>query len=465
MRRLESIILLIVVLVFLAWPSRAQEDPCQYAHVVDPCEKRVVILPVGSSEGAYQVHFDEGPAAAYEPRGVALATVPGAGPFTAFVTQGSYVHIVDYSRSEDDGTITDVRSLDLDTELSLPPLQLTGLYAADPIVFNDETYYFLYIVGTEPGPPRTPWLVIFEQEGLLSGTAPFHGLFYAGQIGTEEGRGIDIAAGASLAGGTEQVAYASVLSDINYEAVQRFYKITFTPSQGFEISLDSWNDEGIPFTGSEPAAIGLDHESLGIEAYGAFQTSSVISKLSDGTASCDLAGDPTDVAVWGPDSSGGYVHFATVADGGAPGTLLGYTEGVCPYESYVPPRATPGALKLALSPRPMSLDLTSDTDGSPWIYTANASGDVQALQVSIVEDQAGDLIEPLDQFIVETEGCPYVVVVRDPAYWQCVNGLMGDPKPPPSDPDDDECESTKYCKQNPTDPQCLLQACIKGTAE
>lgn len=454
MRRLEVLVVLIAAFVLVS-PAWSQ---CQYAHVVDPCEKRVIILATDNFEDAYQVHLDEGPAAAYEPRGVALASAPDAAMFRAFVTQGPYLRIVDYSLSNTDGTITDIRTVDLVEDLSLPPVELTGIYAADPIVFNDETYYFLYIVGTEPGPPRKPWLVIFEQEGLLSETAPFQGLVYAGQIGADDGRGIDIAAGASLYGGAEQVAYASVLSDVDYEVIQRFYKITWNSSQGFDISLAPWNSEAIPFAGSEPESLGLDHESLGIEAYGVFQTSSVVSTLSSGDASCDLVGDPTDVGIWGPDAWGGYVQFVTVSNEGGNGKLLGYDGSVCPYSGYDPLEPAPGALEATLAARPLSLALTSDTAGTLWAYTANASGYVAAVQVSIVEDQTGDTVEFLAQEGVFTEGCPADIVFRDAAYGECVRGKMGGPGPPPEEPED-ECPTTKYCKLFPNDPLCRVDLC------
>lgn len=452
MRRPVLLVLLIAAFI-LGSPTWSRE--CQYAFVVDPCEKRVVILPVGGIDEAYQVRLDEGPAADHEPRGVALASVPGWDAFHAFVTQGHYLHIIDYELSNSDATIDDVRTIDLAGDLSLPPLELAGLYAADPVEINGENRYFLYLVGTEPGPYEWPWFVVFEQQELLTGTGPYHGLWYAERISTDPGRAVDIAGGAAQDGDHFQEAFASVVSFGDYGFVQRFYRITVEDGVGFGAWLDPWNDEGTTFSGGEPDSLGLDYDSLGLEAHGVFQTSSVVSDLHTGESSCDLVGDPTDVAIWGPDSWGGYVHFVTVSNGAGAGTLLGYDEGVCPYSDYGPPELAPDALGITVHSRPLSLDLSSDTSDSTWVYTANASGDVTAVQLSVVADESGATLTIADQFHVDTEGCPSAVVFRDPAHAECVTGKLGDPRPTP------DCPSPKYCVVYPTDPQCLFNLCAK----
>jgi hypothetical protein len=451
MRRLDFVVLLLLAASFVL-SSPAWSQDCQYAHVVDPCEKRVVILPVGDDSGAYKVHLDEGPAADYDPRGVALATAPGWEDFYSFVTQGPYLHIVDSAFSDNEGIIDHVRTIDLLMDLGLPRVELTGLSAAEPIQFDGDTVYPLYVVGTLPGPPAWAWYLVFDQEELLNSMTPSDALLHVGPVSMEDGVAVDVAAGAALYGGTEQHAFVSALIDEAGVTTQRFYEITWIDGTGFSVSLDPGNIEGIPFAGSEPASLGLDYDSLGLEAHGVFQTSSVVSDLGDDpSSSCDLVDDPTDVAIWGPDSWGGYVHFSTVSDPGGDGVLLAYAEAVCPYGGD-------GALVTAVSERPLSVALSSKTSNTIWVYTANGSGWVTALQVSIVPDDVGATITMDDEFSVETLGCPAAVAVRDPAIGACTRGKVGDPKPTPI------CPTVKYCKLHPTDPLCISTLCAKQPA-
>jgi hypothetical protein len=424
--------------------------------VVDPCEKRVVILPVGDDAGAYQVHLDEGPAADYEPSAVALATVPGSGDFKAIVAQGHYLHTIDYSMSNTDGTIDDIQTIDiLEAIPGFPLFEVNALYAADPIELDGETYYLLYLAGTFSGTDSQAAVFVFDQEVLLNWPYDPDPLIMAGfPLGTA-GEAVDVAVGATTEGGHKQEAFASVLNVEGENLVQRFYRITVEDGQTASASLDPWNDEGIPFTGTEPGSLGLDFDSLGLEAHGAFQTSRIVADLYTGESTCDLMYDPTDVAIWGPDSWGGHVQFTTVSNQIGQGALLGYADGVCPYGGE-------GALTMAVDSRPLSLALSSDTGDSPWVYTAFGSGSVLAIQVSIVADETGAAITVLDQFPVDTDGCPSDIVIRDPAYNGCVRGKYGDPGPP--DDEEENCPTTKYCKLHPTDPLCISTLCAKKPA-
>ena len=453
MRR-SGIVALLITAFILGSPAWSQ-DQCQYAHVIDPCWKRVVILPVGDFSGAYQVHLHDGPAADYEPRGLALSTLPDYEEFWGFVGQGPYLHVISYWRSDDDGTIGTHDTIDLAAELpqGLPAIEITGLHAADPIEINGETYYLLYVVGTTPGPLPQPWVMLFDQDELIYPSYEPEPLVWAAfQIGEIGGNAVDVAIGATTDGGHRQEGFVSVLgADLDH----RYYRIVLEDGVGFGGTLDPWNKEDtLWFDGSEPDSLGLDFDSLGLEAHGVFQTLSVVSDLYTGESSCDLVDDPTDVAIWGPDSWGGYVHFVTGSAGGRNGTLLGFSEGSCPYRRYKPNQIDPDALVRPTEPRPLSLALSSDTSDSFWIYTANASGSVGAFQITIVADQTGATIgfDSMDDVI--TEGCPSSVTIRNPAYTACVTGGLGDPRPP-------SCPTPKYCVDNPDSPVCLGSLCAK----
>jgi hypothetical protein len=437
----------------LAAPSWSQ-DQCQYAHVVDPCNKRVVILPVGDFSGAYQVWLHDGPAADYEPRGLALSTLPDFEEFWAYIGQGPYLHRLSYWMSHEDGTITNFDTIDLAAELpfGLSAMEITGLYAADPIMINGETRYLLYAVGNKPGPVPEPWVMIFDQDELSHWPNSSNLLWAAFQIGEIGGTAVDVAVGATTDGGHRQEGFVSVLGA---DFTHRYYKIILEDGVGPYFALDPWNEEDVLwFDGSEPGSLGLDFDSLGLEAHGVFQTSQVVSDLYTGEASCDLVDDPTDVAIWGPDSWGGYVHFVTGSAGGRTGTLLGYPEGGCPYRRYQPNQIDPDALVRPTEARPLSLALSSDTSASLWLYTANASGSVGAFQISIVANETGASIGVGGTEVVITEGCPSSVAIRDPAYTACVSGGMGDPRPP-------SCGTPKYCEDNPDAPECIGDLCAK----
>lgn len=453
MRRLGTVLSLFATffLIAPAWP----QEPCQYAHVVDRCDKRMAILPTGSETEAHFVTLNEGPAAAYEPGGVALATVPGWDQFHAFVPQGPYLHVIDYLYyyPDDDPDISPRATLDLVEDLNWTAVHLTGVAAGGPLTINNKTHYPLYVVGYTLGTTPHPYVMILDQQALLDGQfSRSKAVIDAGYLDHLDGSGgiaIDVAVGATLDDGHRQVAYASVLrGDGDY--VQQFHTITLEDGVDLSMELDPWNDEGLVFLGFEPDALGLDYDSLGQDAFGVFPTSSVEHDLDENIQSCELGpGDLTDVAVWGPDPAlqNVYMHFATTSNEIFAGVVLGYPEGVCPYSN--PPQIRPGALVLPIDPRPLALALSSRTANPFWLYTANASGSVTALELQLFHDpENGDSIAPIGLFQRPLDGCPSAIVFRDPALEACMVQYYGDPPGPR--PDD-------YCDENPFDQWCLTQ--------
>lgn len=468
MSRLVTTVLPIAILVLLVSPSWAQEETCQYAHVLDRCGKRLVILPTGETDGAHGVALDEGPAADYEPGGVALATAPDWNRFHAFVTQGPFLHVIDYEWyfEEEERDILPLRTLDLVEDLGWTPIHFTGVAAGPALVVNGETYYPLYVVGYVPGPITHPYVMIFDQEVLIDGPLTPNkvllGAAYLDHLDDSGGVAIDVAAGASTEGGHKQVAYASVLSGTGIDLVQQFHTITIEDGVGFGTHYEPWNEEGVSFSGIEPDAIGVDYESLGLDAYGVFQTSSVVTDLEDGSASCEMGpGDLTDVATWGPDAglANQYMQFAIASNGdGNVGILLGYPQGVCPYMD--PPLINPGSLVQPIGSRPLAMALSSRTGNPFWLYTANASGGVTALELFTFHHPLdGDSVGLVTQFDLALEGCPSAIAFRDETLEACMEQYQGGPGP---DHEDDDCPTTKYCKLFPNDPLCTVSLCDKN---
>ena len=127
------------------------------------------------------------------------------------------------------------------------------------------------------------------------------------------------------------------------------------------------------------------------------------------------------------------------------GVVLGYPEGVCPYSN--PPQIRIGALVLPIDPRPLALALSSRTANPFWLYTANASGSVTALELQLYHDpENGDSIAPIGLFQLPLGECPSAIVFRDPALEACMVQYYGDPPGP--HPDD-------YCEEHPYDQWCL----------
>jgi hypothetical protein len=463
MRRRAVFALLIAAFV-LGGPSRSQ-DRCQYAHVVDPCNERVVILLAGDDTESYTVDLSETPAAGHEARGVAMASVLGWAAFHAFVTQGPYLHVVDYQYCGDseNKTVEDIRTIDIVADLSLPPIELAGLYAAQPVLNDGELYYPLYVVGTNPGPPQQPWLLILDQEELLTEMNPQQALVYSGPIGTEEGTGVDVAASGPLAGATKHEVFASVLSGSGYLFRQRYYRITVVDGAGVEMMLDPWNIEYLDYTGVSDRSMGVDFDFTGLWPYGVFQTTRVVTDLLDGQASCFLSKYPTDIQIWGPDDelNNPYVHFVSAATFLDEGWLLGFPEGGCPFSSYDPLECTPGALVREVGVKPLALAISSKTANPIWVYTANESGSVSAVEVTIYQDDGVDTVQPLSLFDMNLGGCPSAIAFRDPVYGPCMScGANPVPPGPPPEPGPDPFE--KFCRLYPDDPFCFIDPKPKG---
>ena len=460
MRRLEAVILLTAVLVLVspAW----SDSVCQYAHVVDPCGKKVFVLDAGETEPTCFVALDEGPPGEYEPRGVDHATLPGENDFWSFVSQGPFLQVLhpEFIWGDEQETIAGIlpsRTVDLEADLGLAGIELAGLHAARPVVVNSQVRYFLYAAGTRVGETTEPWLVVFDQQELLTdgefdptATLRFATPLCPGEPDCE-GTAVDVVVSVPLPGGSQEV-HVSVLAQVDGQTVQQFRKVVIQESGSYTVSLEPWNDEGVAFDGSAPHALGLDYESQGLQPYGVFQTSSVVADLLDGETSCDLVIEPTDVEVWGPDTAldDPYVRFVSATNPYGVDTLYGFPEGGCPFSEYVPLTVAPGALVHVTGEEPLALALSSDTDRQPWIYTANGSGGVSAVRVEIGDDPVeGDTIELLEQLEIELGGCPSAISFRDDRFKDCIIWLSPDIPDPPGPRPPDECEPGDI------DPWCL----------
>ena len=455
MRKQQVAIILVVIIALTSptWSEPMGGKPdgsggnCQYAQVVDRCGKGLFVVQAGNQAVSYTRALNDGAHASWEPRGVAYSSLPGeGGEFYSFVTQGPYLHVL-YQKYYN---ALFKRTINIATTVGREGLMLTGVHAAPPVEDAGETIYPLYLVGTWNGAPH---VVILDQEPLIATYLPnpSAALLREQRVCVDDictGEAIDITAGSALPSGGLQQAFASVLKDVNGETVQRFYRITVQSGWTLEFAVEPWNDEGVTFAGGQPLGLGLDYESLGIEAHGVFQTSSVVTDLTFSGSSCDLLLDLTDVAIWGPDTMLGdpYVRFVSAANPYGMDALFGFPEGTCPFSEYVPLIIAPGVLVNEVGETPLALALSSKVNSPLWVYTANDSGSVDAFEVEIFRDGDTDTILPLDHFQMTLGGCPTAISFRDESYDSCmVNWEEKDGDPPPFG---------EICETNPDDPWC-----------
>jgi len=445
MRQLGGWVLVSLAAVFTA-PGAVAEGPadCQYVQVVDQCRKSLLVLDVGGDEILGRVALDEGAAGQFMPGGVDYASVPGYDDIYSFVAQGPFLHVVDLTRP------SPWRTFDVAFDGGLPGIVLSRVHAADPVVVDSQPRYPLYAIGSLAG---EPWLVLLDQEALLAEPLdPAAVLLSAGPIRQAgAGVGLDVAAGWPSAGGAIQEAYASVLDQPDGDYRLRFYRIPVGEDFSFEGFLDPWNDEGLPFDGSALRTNGLDYDGSGTQPFGVFQTSRVARNLSSGESSCTLAGDPTDVAVWGPGSAMEHADFLFVTSRNESGgdLLIGFPALECP-------DGNPASLTVALDGLPRALALSSVTSDTPWIYTANRYESITAVHLQLSSSSAdGDRIDLLESFDVTVEGgCPYAVAIRDESFYECADFSSGnqEAKPPKVD-----------CEADPEDPRCVKDLTQKGS--
>lgn len=432
-----ALLVLVVLTIFGALSARpVAAAECQYAHVVDPCSKALLILGVEPPSLEHGIPLGQDEVGQCEPGGVDFSTVPGYAADYSFVTQGWFLRVIRQTAAEP------WRTLDLRGIAGLSDLWLLNLEAAAPIPLEGENRYPLYAVGARSG---QPWLVVFDQGALLAETLDPAALVLAsGPVCVDgvdcAGVGVDVAVSGSLDGDGSQEAYASVLNITGGLGYQRFYRVDLHADATFDVVFDFWNEEGEPFSASAPLALGVDYDGGGLQPFGIFQTSSVVADLDDRTASCALPGDPTDVAVWGPDSDlkHPYFHFVTSSDPSGPDLLLGFPAGGCPYDDG-------GYLVLPVGGLPHAVAVSSDTSTTPWVFTANKEQGISAVHLSISSEGGVDLVEVLGDSVphIDLEGCPARLSIRDEAYTSCPF-LYGEPKPPKVD-----------CLVDPDDPRCV----------
>jgi len=450
MRRL-GLAMLIVCVVGLAAPGGSAQEPedCQYVQVVDACVYGVLVLDVGGNAVLNRIALNYGDAGSYAPGGVDYSTVPGYDELYSFVAQGPFLQVLDLTRTGP------WRTFDTEGVGGLAGVSLHRLDAAGPVTVGSQTRYPLYAIGSVAG---DPWFLVFDQEALLSDTLdPGAVLLAAGPVHTGcadcPGIGLDVAAGGPPAEGGVQEAYASVLDTSDGDYRLRIHRIVIHEDFSFDVTLDPWNDEGLPFDGSAVRANGLDYDSSGTQPFGVFQTTSVVRNLSSGESSCPLAGHPTDVAVWGPGAAMEHPDFLFVTSRAPDGSdlLIGFPAGECP-------DGNPASLVLPLTGLPRALVLSSATSDTPWVYTANRYGLVTAVPVRLDSDpQDGDRIDLLETFdLPMSAACPYAVAIRNESYHQCVDFSQDGQtaKPPRID-----------CDEDPDDPRCAKDLADKGSAD
>jgi hypothetical protein len=219
----------------------------------------------------------------------------------------------------------------------------------------------------------------------------------------------------------------------------RFYRIDWGTDGVFHVALDPWNDEGVPYVGLGHRSTGLDFDETGQRPFGLFKSLGVVTDLHDGTSTCPIVGDATDIEVWGPGTDGpaSRIHFVTsLAAGGD--VLLGFPEGECP-------DGDGDDIEIPVGDYPRALAIESSNESEIWIYTANKDHGVSAVRVQIGADGSLSVEQTID---IPFEGCPSDVTFRDPSLDVCVrygdsDQEPGGPEPPPA------------CPPGSTDPACI----------
>ena len=170
---------------------------------------------------------------------------------------------------------------------------------------------------------------------------------------------------------------------------------------------------------------GLDFDDSGQRPFGLFKSLGVVTDLLDGTATCPIVGDATDIEVWGPGTGGpsSRIHFVTsLADGGD--VLLAFPEGECP-------DGDGDDLEIPVGDFPRALAIESSDEGVIWVYTANKDHGVSAARIRIDADGSLTLEQTRD---IPFGGCPSDVTFRDSDLLTC-DTLRGDPDQEPGGPD------------------------------
>ena len=436
--------MIFVAMLAIAIAVPAADEECQVVGVLDPCSMALDLLYVGGYAPTSSVGLAQEEAAGREPYGFAFATVPEYAEFFSFVAQGGLLRIVDIRKTEP------VKTIDLASELDLPPLTLMRLHAAGPVNLEVNPTYPLYATGTQEG---APWLWILDQEKLLGQPSGWSSALLASvplSAGYESysGIGVDVAVGGTTVEGGIQEAYVSALHWVDGSYRLQIYRVVVYTDLSVSVFLDSSNDEGVPVSGSAILVNGLDFDGGGTIPFGVFQTTAVVRNLSTGADACTLPGDPNDVTVWGPapeEMDHSHFLFATSSSPEGVGRLLGYPAGECPDGGLA-------SLEISYAGHPRALASSSDTSTSPWIYVADREGKILAVNVAIGSTLDGDRIDVLEVLDIPVSGgCPWEVAIRDESYFECeLIPLLPDPGGPSLDCDGEDADDPRCDEDKPT---------------
>jgi hypothetical protein len=436
--RCPRLVLLTLALVCTIQPLLATETPtdCRYVHVVDPCQNDLLVFDRGEAFKRHNIPLSSGFAGTFDPHGVDFATVPGYRAEFSFVTQGPFLRVIDHHLAQP------WRTIDVEIDLDVPGLVMTKIEAGPAVDVDGDPVYPLYVTGRTVLPGAThPIVLVFDQEALLANPLNLSSVLLATLPlclnGVEcLGTGLDVAVGQGP-DGVRLRAYVSVMDIPEGIRRHRFYRVDWNADGTFDVALDPWNDEGVTFSGLAHRSIGLDYDGSGENPFGLFQSLGVVTDLEDGSATCPVIGDATDIEVWGSSLNGssGRVHFVTsLAAGGD--VLLGYRERECPDDG----------IEIPLGDYPRALAIESDDEQSLWVYTANKNHGVSAVQVAI----GGGSLTHLQTIDIPFAGCPSDVAFRDPDVLSCsLFSFQPDPSQPGGPPADNPCTPDS------TDPACI----------
>lgn len=359
---------LTVCVMTLALSSALAADPrafCKNVHVLT-CNGEVDFYDLDDwSSPLATVSLGSGAWSAHEPSSITFSTHPKSDHNTSFVTQGGYIHVIE------NHDVSPWRSLPLadicGVDFLINDLAVAPAGIVDPVT-GGNVYWTLAVGSRDAGTHQEPHFALINQLDLIETDADNFPIVVQGSIcdggGTCSGTATRVTA-RNLPSGSVEFHVSIVDPQPGTNNAQRIVRLEIAPDGSFSSAMV--DDDDVPFGGNVPRQQGLDYDLNG-DHYATYQTQSEIVDVATGTSSCSLAGDPTSMATWGPQSSGtllGTYHFITLDDNGND-ALVGVPAGACP--------GSPGSISLPLGLDARAVAISSREDNRFWIYAGTRGG-------------------------------------------------------------------------------------------
>jgi len=353
--------------------------------------------------------------------GATFASLPKYQQSHIFVTRGDKLDVYDVGekimgwlsirkvRTVSVGSLVGVQGLELGR---VAPGNFTAAEAEPGALFGQHS---LYLLATRPDLQRAYYIVI-DQQYLIEGTAPTSTIVYGfGQIcssptGCTTSAALDIRVGDESDLGVTEEAYITTVESFGSTDLQMTYRLErgigatdFTLSPRFASYWKNAHNSIDPPMVSEASGLRFADDSS--DAYVLKKFEWQVRNLADGTESCVLSGEPTDVAVWEPGIASAEPRYllATSWDGSI-GRLDLFPAGDCPAGN---PAST---LSILVGAEPTSMDLYAVDDDELWVLVVSKGS--RLFEAIHLEFQSAGGVDSFT--VLETRTLPtYVEVLED----------------------------------------------------